>query len=150
MQKAISGFQLAPQQKRLWQLQQNSSAFCSQSSILIKGSLQLEILQNAIGQIVERHDILRTGFYRLPGVKTPVMVVADKNSFNWEYLDLSNCSQEDISTKIQGLFWEARQKHQNPTQAPLIRLYLLKLSEIQHILIISLPALCADTKHSKI
>ena len=44
----ISGFQLAPQQKRLWNLQQNSSAFCSQASILIDGNLQPEILQNAI------------------------------------------------------------------------------------------------------
>jgi amino acid adenylation domain-containing protein len=149
MQKAISGFQLAPQQKRLWQLQQNSSAFCSQSSISIEGNLQPEILQNAIGQIVDRHDILRTGFYRLPGVKTPVMVVADKNLFNWEYLDLSNCSQEDISTKIQELFWEARQKYQNLTQEPLFRLYLIKLSDTRHILIISLPALCADTRTIK-
>jgi hypothetical protein len=148
--ETISGFRLAPQQKRLWNLQQNSSAFCSQASILIEGNLQPEILQQAIGQIVNHHDILRTSFYRPPGVKTPVMVVADRSSFNWKYLDLSDSSEEDISTRIQGFFWEARQEHQNLSQASPLRLYLIKLSDTQHIFIISLPALCADTRTIKI
>jgi len=147
--ETISGFRLAPQQKRLWNLQQNSSAFCSQASILIEGNLQPEILQQAIGQIVNHHDILRTSFYRPPGVKTPVMVVADRSSFNWKYLDLSDSSEEDISTRIQGFFWEARQEHQNLSQASPLRLYLIKLSDTQHIFIISLPALCADTRTIK-
>ncbi len=147
--ETISGFRLAPQQKRLWNLQQNSSAFYSQASILIEGNLQLEILQKAIEQIVNHHDILRTSFYCLPGVKTPVMVVADQNLFTWNYLDLSNCSQENISTKIQELFWAARQEHQNISQPSPLYLNLIKLSENQHVLIISLPAICADTKTIK-
>ncbi|MBF1989859.1 non-ribosomal peptide synthetase [Fischerella thermalis] len=147
--ETISGFRLAPQQKRLWNLQQNSSAFYSQASILIEGNLQLEILQKAIGQIVNHHDILKTSFYRPPGVKTPVMVVADRSSLNWQYLDLSDSCHEDISTKIQELFWEARQEYQNLSQASPLRLYLIKLSDTQHTLIISLPALCADTRTIK-
>jgi amino acid adenylation domain-containing protein len=147
--ETISGFRLSPQQKRLWNLQQNSSAFCSQASILIEGNLQPEMLQKAIEQIVNSHDILRTSFYRPPGVKNPVMVVADKNSFKWEYIDLSQASQEDIPSKIQELFWEARQEYQHSTPASPLRLYLIRLSESQHILIISLPALCADIKTIK-
>ncbi|KOP26731.1 thioester reductase [Hapalosiphon sp. MRB220] len=147
--ETISGFRLAPQQKRLWNLQQHSSAFCSQASILIQGNLQPEILQKAIEQIVNHHDILRTSFYCLPGVKTPVMVVVDNNLFNWNYLDLSNCSQKNISTEIQELFWVARQEHQNISQASPLCLYLIKLSKNQYILIISLPAICADTKTIK-
>jgi amino acid adenylation domain-containing protein len=147
--QAISGFQLAPQQKRLWYLQQNSSAFYSQASILIKGNLQPEILQKAIGQVVNQHEILRTRFSCLPGVLTPVMVVTDRSSFNWKYLDLSDSSQEDISRKIQELFWEPRQEYQNLSQDSLLRLYLINLLDNQHILIISLPGLCADRKSIK-
>lgn len=138
--KTISGFQLAPQQKRLWTLQQNSSTFYTQASILIEGNLKTDTLEQAIEQIVNHHDILRTSFYRPPGVKTPIMVVADKSYLHWEYLDLSDSSQQDISTKIQGLFWQARQEY----QTLLLPLYLIKLLDNQHILIISLPALCAD------
>ncbi|BAZ54101.1 amino acid adenylation domain protein [Nostoc sp. NIES-4103] len=147
--ETISGFQLAPQQKRLWNLQQNSSAFCSQARILIKGNLQPEILQTAIEQVVNIHDILRTSFYRPPGVLTPVMVVANQSLFNWKYLDLSDALQEDISSKIQELFWEARQKHQKLSQQSPLCLYLIKLSKIEHILITSLPALCADNRTIK-
>lgn len=147
--ETISGFRLAPQQKRLWNLQQNSSAFCSQGSILIEGNLKPEILQKAIEQIVNYHDILRTSFYRPPGVKNPVMVVVDKSSFDWKYLDLSNALQEDIPSKIKELFWQARQEHQNLSQAYPLRLYLIKQLDNQHILIISLSALSADTRTIK-
>ncbi|WP_414620773.1 amino acid adenylation domain-containing protein [Calothrix sp. CCY 0018] len=148
--QAISGFQLAPQQKRLWHLhKKNGSAFCSQSSILIEGNLQPEILRIATEQVVNHHDILKTNFYRPPGVKTPVMVVEDRNSFNWEYLDLSAFSEKNISNKVQELFWQARQEYQNLSQESLLYLYLIKLSESQHILIISLPTLCADTRTIK-
>ncbi|QSJ14568.1 amino acid adenylation domain-containing protein [Nostoc sp. UHCC 0702] len=147
--QTISGFRLAPQQKRLWNLQHNSSAFCSQASILIEGNLQPELLQKAIRQVVNHHDILKTSFYCPPGVKTPVMVVADQSYLNWEYLNFTNLSQEDISKKIQQLFWEARQEYQNLSQAYPLRLYFIKLLETQHIIIISLPALCADTRTIK-
>ncbi|AUB41615.1 Glutamate-1-semialdehyde aminotransferase [Nostoc flagelliforme CCNUN1] len=147
--ETISGFRIAPQQKRLWNLQQNSSAFCSQASILIEGNLKPEILQKATGDVVNRHDILRTSFYCLPGIKTPVMVVADNSSFNSEYLDLSGLLQEDISTNTQELLWKARQEYQNISQVSPLSLYLIKLSDTQHILIISLPALCADTRTIK-
>ena len=116
---------------------------------MIEGNLQPEILRTAIGQVVNYHDILKTNFYCPPGVKTPVMVIEDKNLFNWEYLNLSAFSEEDISNKVQELFWQARQKSQNLSQQSRLRLYLIKLSDTQHILIISLPALCADTRTIK-
>ncbi len=147
--QAISGFQLAPQQKRLWHLhKKNGSAFCSQSSILIEGNLQPEIVRTATEQVVNHHDILKTNFYRPPGVRTPVMVIEDRNSFNWEYLDLSAFSEKDISSKAKELLWQERQEYQTLSQV-LLRLYLIKLSDTQHILIISLPALCADTRTIK-
>ncbi|WP_413173260.1 non-ribosomal peptide synthetase [Anabaena azotica] len=145
----ISGFQLAPQQKRLWNLQQNSSAFCSQCRILIDGNLQPQILKNTVHKLVNDHDILRTNFYRLPGVKTPVMVFDDQSSFNWKYFDFSDLRQEYIAEKIQELFWQARQEYQNIAQDLPLRLCLIKQSENQHSLIISLPALCADNRTIK-
>lgn len=138
----ISGFKLAPQQKRIWFLQQNSSAFCSQCAVLIEGKLQPEILQNALDEIVKKSEILRTNFYTLPGVKVPVMVINDQSFYNWEYLDLTNEIQLDIQVKIREIFWLLRQNHQNQT----LNVFLIKLSSTQHILIISLPALCADSQ----
>ncbi len=147
--QAITGFQLAPQQKRLWNLQQNSSAFCCQCSVVIEGNLQPDILQAAIKQVVQHHDILRTNFSCLPGIKYPVMVVAQQSGFNWKYLDLSDCLQSDIDEKIEELFWVSRQEYQNLSQGYPLSLSLVKLSQEQHILIITLPSLCADTRTIK-
>ncbi|MBD2665601.1 amino acid adenylation domain protein [Richelia sinica FACHB-800] len=147
--KTISGFRLSPQQQRLWNLQQHSSAFCTQASVVITGNLQINILHQALEVIVNHHDILRTSFYRPPGMKNPVMVVNQEISCAWEYLDFSAEAEEDIIAKIPGLFWQGRQKCQSLSPQSILNLFLIKLADDYHILIISLPALCADTRSIK-
>jgi amino acid adenylation domain-containing protein len=147
--ETISGFRLSPQQQRLWNLQQHSSAFCSQASVVITGNLQINILHQAVEVIVNHHDILRTSFYRPPGMKNPVMVVNQEISCAWEYLDFSAATEEDIAAKIPGLFWQGRQKCQSLSPKSLLNLFLIKLAADYHILIISLPALCGDTRSIK-
>lgn len=141
--KTINGFQLSPLQKRLFYLQQNSSAFFTQCAILLEGDLQPEVLKAAIQQVINRHEILRTGFSHLPGVKTPVMVMSNTNVFVWEEVDLSNVNPQEYSDKVQELFLAAR------CQGLQLRLCLLKLLANQYILIISLPALYADSRTIK-
>lgn len=142
--KTLSGFQLSPQQKRLWLLQQEGSAFLSQCAIRLEGALNPGVLKAAVQQIVNRHQILRTSFRRLPGVKTPVMVVADSGSPLWQDIDLSD--EREQSAKINQLVLEARQQPVDFEQNSLLRLSLLKLSPTLHVLLVCLPALCADTR----
>lgn len=142
--KTLSGFQLSPQQKRLWLLQQERSAFLSQCAIRLEGALNPGVLKAAVQQIVNRHQILRTSFRRLPGVKTPVMVVADSGYPVWQDIDLSD--EREQSAKINQLFLEARHQAVDFDQNSLLRLSLLKLSPTLHVLHVCLPALCADTR----
>jgi amino acid adenylation domain-containing protein len=143
--KTLSGFQLSPQQKRLWLLQQDSSAYVTQCAILLEGALKPEILKAALQQVINRHGILRTTFRRLPGIKTPVMVVADSSSPLWQDIDLSDWDDKGQSAKIEDLFQEAKRQGFDFEQGPLLRLSLLRLSENKYILHVCLPALCADT-----
>ncbi|MEH1900558.1 MAG: amino acid adenylation domain-containing protein [Nostoc sp.] len=145
----INGFRLSPHQKRLWLLQQDSSAYLTQSTVLIQGNLQLEILKAALQQVVNRHEILRTNLCRLPSIKTPVMVVADRSSLFWQDIDLSDCSEPQQLSKIEELFQQVRHQGFNFEPASLLRLSLLKLSPNTHILLVSLPALCADVQTIK-
>jgi amino acid adenylation domain-containing protein len=142
--KTLIGFQLSPQQKRLWVLQQDSSAYITQCAILLEGDLKPELLKAALQQIINRHGIFRTIFRRLPGIKTPVMVVEDSSTPSWQDLDLSDRDETEQSAKIEQLFQEAKHQAFNLEQSPLLRLSLLKLSPNKHILHIFLPALCAD------
>ena len=143
------GFRLSPHQKRLWFLQQDSSAYLTQAAILIQGNLQPEILKAALQQVVNRHEILRTNLSRLPSIKTPVMIVADSSSPLWQDIDLSDCHEQEQLSKIEELFQEARHQGFDLEQGSVLRLFLLKLSRNSHILLVSLPALCADTQTIK-
>ncbi|MBD3561560.1 non-ribosomal peptide synthetase, partial [Planktothrix sp. FACHB-1355] len=143
--KTISGFRLSPQQKRLWLLQQDGFSTQANCAILLAGNLQPKILKLALEKIVERHEILRTNFRRLPGMKTPVMVVEDSSDTLWREIDLTDCKPEEQLAKIEDIFqWERHQDFKFEKEA-LLRSSLITLSPEKHILTINLPALCADS-----
>ncbi|MGH8615661.1 MAG: condensation domain-containing protein, partial [Gammaproteobacteria bacterium] len=73
----LEGYRLSVQQERLWRLQQDSATtpFRVQGVIEIEGPLDRKRLQEAVGRVVQRHEILRTGFRRIPGLTLPVQVI---------------------------------------------------------------------------
>ncbi|MHC5857702.1 non-ribosomal peptide synthetase [Nostoc sp.] len=143
--QTINGFRLSPHQKRLWLLQQDSSAYLTQCSILIEGNLDREVLKAGIYKIVNQHEILRTSFSRLPGVKIPVMVVLDNSLPSWRDIDLSDFSALEQSSKIEDIFQEMRHQDFDLEHDSILQFSLLKLSISKYILLVSSPAICADT-----
>lgn len=145
-QEVINGFRLSPQQRRVWLLQQGSSAYRAQSALLIEGDLKPEALKEAMHRIVRRHEILRTTFHSLPGMKLPVQVVAEDLAPLWHTGDLSGLEQSD---RIEELFREDGRRPFDFSQGPLLRAFLLRLSADRHILFLSLPSICADSRTLK-
>jgi amino acid adenylation domain-containing protein/thioester reductase-like protein len=143
--QTLEGFRLSPQQKRLWLLQQDSLAYRAQGSIQIEGKLKAEILKEALEQVVNRHEILRTSFHRQPGIKVPIQVIADRGRISWNQVNLSGFNQKEQLAKIEQLFQEQGCLSFNFEQKFLLHLCLLALSDSQHILLVTLPALCADS-----
>ncbi|MBE9167118.1 amino acid adenylation domain-containing protein [Pleurocapsales cyanobacterium LEGE 06147] len=135
----LQGFQLSPQQQRLWLLQQNDSVYLTQAAIAIEGDLQPARLKKVVEQIIARHQILRTNFSRLPGVKLPVMTIGDRHWFGWEKRQLSDCQ-----LNLEELFELARQQKYNLESEPVLRLVLYQVASTSYILQITLPALCGD------
>jgi amino acid adenylation domain-containing protein len=143
--KTISGFRLSPQQKRLWLLQQDGFSTLASCAILLEGNLQAEILKAALQKVVERHEILRTNFRRLPGMKTPVMVVEDRSDTLWRDINLTDCKPEEQAVKVEEILqWERTQRFALEKWT-LLRSTLITLSPEKQILAINLPALCADS-----
>ena len=145
--ETINGFRLSPQQKRLWLLQQENSTYVAQTAILLEGDLNKEALKAALHQVVCRHEILRTSFRKISGIKMPIMVVEDSCIFSWQEISLSNCDTEAVAIEL--TCQDEIRKPFNLEQAPLLRASLLKLSGNKHILVITLPALCADSETLK-
>lgn len=143
-QAVIEGFRLSPRQKRLWQLQGDSRTYRTQCAVLLRGVLDEADLRRAIKTVVNRHEILRTTFQTLPGLKTPVQVADEQATFSWRKIDLNSvesCAQE---SRISEQYNEEREASFDFQQGPLMRCCLMTLATQKHVLLITLPSLCAD------
>ncbi|MCT7952164.1 amino acid adenylation domain-containing protein [Ancylothrix sp. C2] len=147
--QTINGFRLSPQQKYLWLLQQNSPAYRVQAAILIEGNLQTDNLKKALEKVSERHEIIRTSFQRKAGLKTPIQVISEPSSVFWNWVNLSDVNPQQQEAKIAEIFDQEKRAFFNFDQNPIWRLSLIKLSSDKHILLVSLPALCADNRTLK-
>jgi len=141
--KVIQGFRLSPHQKRLWHLQQDSLAYRVQGAIILAGNLDREVLKAALQQVIHKHEILRTSFRRPQGVRTPIQVIADTAIPLWREVNLSDRDPQQVD--ITAILAEERLQPFDFEQGSLLRACLLSLSA-RHILLLTLPALCADTR----
>ncbi len=145
LDETIEGFRLSPQQQRLWLQQQDSSVYRAQCSILIEGQIRAEFLKEALQKVVNRNEILRTTFHRRPGLKIPIQAIADTSKQSWRTIDLSHLDFREHKARIDELFQEEKHLFFNFQESPLLRSVLITLSDKQHVLLISLPSLCADS-----
>ncbi|MDF5713685.1 MAG: condensation domain-containing protein, partial [Rhizonema sp. NSF051] len=142
----IEGFELSPQQKRLWLLQQNNLPYWARLAIRIKGNLNVKILKESLYNLIDRHEILRTTFHSVPDHKFPIQSISDRTSIQWQEIDLRSLSIEKQEGKIEEFFQQEGQYSFNLEQESLVRLTLLTLTAQKYILLLTLPTLCADTK----
>ena len=142
MQQVIEGFRLSPQQTRLWLEKRDSAAYHAQCVISIVGPLNKEILKAALVEVINWHEVLRTTYRQLPGVKIPVQVIADPiRSYPMNEVDLRHLSEVDREARIKEIQQSERQRAFNLEEGPLLELHLITLSEQRHCLIADLPAL---------
>jgi len=144
--KIIEGFQLSPQQRRLWKVQQT----CLRRPALaigllsIEGTLEKDRLKTAFERIIRRYEIFRTTFHRLPEMATPLQVITEKgNSLDHE-IDLSSLAPSLQAEKVEELVAIARDYRADIEHGPVLEGQLIILSESKHLLLVKNPALCAD------
>ncbi|MBD2611727.1 amino acid adenylation domain-containing protein [Nostoc punctiforme FACHB-252] len=137
--QAIHGFQLSPQQKHLWLLQQenNSHAYYSFIAVEITGNLNIETLKDAIKTIVNKHQILSTNFRYLPGMNIPLQVIEDNSDLLIKEHDFTTITTAEQNHAIELLIESLKQNK--------LQISLAILSEYRYVLLLNLPALYADT-----
>lgn len=138
----LEGFRLSAQQRFLWSLSAPSQVL---SMISITGDVRPEMLERALAEVVERHEILRTTFQRPPGIKTPFQVISDEAQFEWQFHDLSELDRDALSTKLEISLLATRSRPFDFEHGPLLRASLYRSSPKHHTLLVSASALCADS-----
>jgi len=142
----VEGFRLSPQQRHLWELQRDagSGPYQSQCTILIEGALDVELLRSALAMLVRRHEILRTTFQTPAEDAAPVQVIHEGDGPAADVLDLSTYSAQEQEAEVESLFAEMGECGPDLAGGSLLRLFILRLMADKHLLMLGLPALCAD------
>ncbi|MDY7092226.1 MAG: amino acid adenylation domain-containing protein [Acidobacteriota bacterium] len=74
----LEGFELAPQQRRLWRLRgESAEALGLRCRVAVRGEVTATELRRALEAVVQRHEILRTTFAPVPGMELPLQTVED-------------------------------------------------------------------------
>jgi amino acid adenylation domain-containing protein len=141
----IQGFQLSQQQQHLWALQREGISYEAQCAIRLDGELNTNVLHDALCLVVERCEVLRTTFQQLLAVKLPVQVLADFSAPEWRTLNLSEHDASQLDVMIEKLLQQEARASFDFESGPLVKSLLLTLAPRQHLLILTLPALIADT-----
>ncbi|MBU7581848.1 MAG: amino acid adenylation domain-containing protein [Nostoc sp. TH1S01] len=144
-EQVINGFRLSPQQKRIWNLQKDSSVYRVQAAISIEGSLKVNFLKLALEKVINRHGILRTSFIKPPGIKTPIQTINAQGLLFWQEIDSSDHAYLEQLNQVESLYQQERLIPWDFEQGSLLRTYLIKLSLNKSILLLNLPAICADS-----
>jgi amino acid adenylation domain-containing protein len=144
-EQIIEGFQLSVQQQRLWAAQQSARvALPARCALRCSGPLQAELLQRAAQRVIERHEALRTTFCSLSETESPIQVIGESSRPSWSEIDLTELQPQEQQKRLDALFEEAAPVSYDESATP-FQLTLLKLSASEHVLLLSLPALSADT-----
>ncbi|MGP1384060.1 MAG: amino acid adenylation domain-containing protein [Thainema sp.] len=148
--QTIEGYRLSPQQERLWCLQQADPAapYHVQALVHLNGHLDQAKLINALRQVINRHEILRTSFQCLPGMTIPLQIIdnplsptAEPDWFSCHDLQVLEPAAQTaaIEQYWQNLYRTSSSNSQAPLQAILIR-----QSSQESSLLLKLAGLCAD------
>lgn len=145
VQQTQNNFRTSPQQQRLWRLQngQWQSTYQALGVVSIVGDLDIALLELSIKEVAERHEILRTILRCFPGMDLPLQVI-ESSRVRLQYADLKpndpQDGDENFNTEVQAFI---SQKLDFEQDSPL-QTRLLRKSFREHLLLVSLPALCAD------
>jgi amino acid adenylation domain-containing protein/FkbM family methyltransferase len=132
-------------QQRLWflnQLEPESPFYNLRHHLLLKGKLNVSALERTFGEIVRRHESLRTSFVEIEG--DPVQLIAEAQPLTLQVIDLSHLDAEERWAELQRCAQREVRQPFDLSHAPLMRVKLLRLAEEEHALLYTMHHLISD------
>jgi amino acid adenylation domain-containing protein len=133
-------------QQRLWfidQLTPGAATYNVPIALRVCGDLDVEMLQNAVVEIVRRHETFRTRFISLRG--EPQQVIEKRVKVELPVLDLTTIvGEQQREAEAMRVALEEAQQPFNLQQAPLMRGKLLRLSVKEHVLLFTMHHIISD------
>jgi amino acid adenylation domain-containing protein len=143
----MNGFRLSPQQRRLFEVAAGGPVerFRVVGVFTLSGALDAERLAAALDALIARYEILGTGFPPVPGLELPLQVPGVRaTAAAPSRLDWSSESSDAVGGKLAALRRGAWTAPMDAAGGDLLRLWLVRLGEAEHLLVWAQAALTAD------
>jgi amino acid adenylation domain-containing protein len=132
-------------QQRMWfyeHLASGSASFHIPLGLRLKGSLNHSALEQTFGEIIRRHESLRTVF---PAVDDrPLQAIQEPTRFHLPIVDLSTLPKEEAERQAARLAQEETLRRFDLATGPLVRPALMRLAEQEHIIVCTMHHIIAD------
>jgi hypothetical protein len=132
-------------QERLWFLDQfepGSPIYNIPAAFRLPGPLNVHALEQSINEVVSRHEVLRTTFQTQDG--QPVQVIAPSLEIELPLIDLSTFPDTVRDAEAQRLTATEAMRPFDLARGPLLRTSLLKLAEMDHLLLLTMHHIVSD------
>ncbi len=139
-----SALPLSFAQQRLWfmyQLSPLSTAYNIVSAIRLTGKLDAIALKRSFEEIIRRHEILRTTFVNING--QPAQIVADEPKMDFTERDFS-ADSDDVEQPLHQMLEQEAATPFDLSRGPLLRVFLAKISDDRHVVMISTHHIIMD------
>ena len=132
-------------QQRLWfleQMQQEGAVYNIPLAIQVQGFLDEAAFSQSFNALIERHEALRTRFVTVEG--QPMQAVIAPAPIAIEPRDLRPLPPSEQEAEVRQQAIAAAQIRFDLTQAPLLRVTLLQLAELESVVLLTMHHIIAD------
>lgn len=137
------GFRLSPQQQQL--LAHDRASSVTQCAVLLDGPVDPGRLQQALDEVVGRHEILRTTFAQPEGMRIAQQIIGPDPARAWSLQQESKgASPIDDRAALERLMTREAERESDLTGDPSVRALLVGAGETQALLLLTVWAACAD------
>ncbi|MET0646190.1 MAG: amino acid adenylation domain-containing protein [Pyrinomonadaceae bacterium] len=132
-------------QQRLWfidQLEPANPFYNIPVAVRLSGRLNVEALGRTLTEVVRRHEVLRTHFTEVEG--EPVQVISPAGALELPLTDLGGMNDGARESEARRLTAQEGRTPFDLGRGPLIRARLLRLSEEEHVALLTMHHIVAD------
>ena len=132
-------------QQRLWfidQLAPGGAMYNIPVAVRLRGTLDAAALERALGEVVRRHEALRTTFCDEGG--EPVQIVAARLAMALPIVDLNHLPEERREAEARRRASEEARRPFDLARGPLLRSCLLRLAGDDHVLLLTMHHIVSD------
>ena len=138
-------------QERLWflhQLYPGDPTYNIPAALRMEGALRVPALSASLRELVRRHEVLRTRFAQVEG--EPVQVISPRVELELAVVDLRRLPAAVREKQARGWVLDEAQRPFDLGLGQLLRVYLLRLSEEEHLLLFVMHHIASDGWSSEI